>query len=54
MWDRVVMALALCRLAAALFVIAARPDPAAWCPDCADAADRAFDALQDAAPAFQR
>jgi hypothetical protein len=42
------MALAISRLAAALMVMAARPDPRAACPDCAEAARRARQALQDA------
>ena len=42
------MAMAISRLAAALMVVAARPDPRAYCPDCADAARRARVALADA------
>jgi hypothetical protein len=43
------MSLAISRLAAALMVIAARPDARAPCPDCAVAASRAMSALTDAA-----
>jgi hypothetical protein len=50
--EWVVRAMALARMAAALGVIAARPDPESRCPDCADVAERALAALRDAALAL--
>jgi hypothetical protein len=48
------MSMAISRLAAALMVIVARPDPRAPCLDCEDAARRAQSALADAATLLTR